>query len=99
MAYVCVLALWCVCGVCAVCVWWVEPAGCSVHLLRSASKWSLGVEPEESIHKALADAILGARHFVYIENQFFISGTAGQGVRNCIGQAIVDRISRAIMAK
>lgn len=70
-----------------------------MHVLRSASKWSLGVDPEESIHKSLVQAIETAQHFVYIENQFFISGNCGQGVRNQVGKALVDRISRAIMAK
>ena len=67
-----------------------------MHVLRSVSKWSLGVSPEESIHNTLVDAISKAEHFVYIENQFFISGNAGDGIRNRVGEAIFERICRAV---
>ena len=68
-------------------------------MLRSVSNWSLGMDPEESIHTAWADAISRAQHFVYIENQFFISANGGNGVQNGIGDALINRISRAIAAR
>lgn len=63
----------------------------------SASRWSAGHETEHSIANAYIDAITNARHFVYIENQFFITATseAQHPITNQIGRAIVDRIVRA----
>lgn len=63
----------------------------------SASRWSAGHATEHSIANAYIDAITNARHFVYIENQFFITATsdAQRPVTNQIGRAIVDRIVRA----
>ncbi|PRP80093.1 hypothetical protein PROFUN_12247 [Planoprotostelium fungivorum] len=68
----------------------------NVQLLRSLSPWSSGYVIENSLHQAYCDMILKSEYYVYIENQFFISGTAGGGVLNKVGQAIVDRVSRAI---
>jgi phospholipase D1/2 len=62
-------------------------------LLRSGGLWSLGLEQtEHSIHTAYLKMISEAEHFIYIENQFFISSTAGDPVKNQIAQALVDRI-------
>jgi phospholipase D1/2 len=63
----------------------------------SASRWSAGHATEHSIANAYIDAITNARHFVYIENQFFITATteAQRPITNQIGRAIVDRIVRA----
>ncbi|KAJ3611020.1 hypothetical protein NHX12_021036 [Muraenolepis orangiensis] len=45
-----------------------------VQILRSASDWSAGIKyHEESIHNAYVHVILHSKHFIYIENQFFIS--------------------------
>ncbi len=71
---------------------------CEVQLLRSASFWSIGQPVEQSIHDAYLHAIHAAEHFIYIENQFFISATDDDGdfcVRNQIARAICDRIIRA----
>jgi phospholipase D1/2 len=66
---------------------------CSCQLLRSGSVWSIGLEEtDSSIHTAYLNMISEAQHFIYIENQFFISGTAGDPVENQIAQALVDRI-------
>ncbi len=83
------------CGV----VWCVCCAGCSVHVLRSVAEWSLGVPGESSIHKAYTAAIESAQHYVYIENQFFISSLAGSGIKNGVAKAILERLRRAIYAK
>jgi phospholipase D1/2 len=66
---------------------------CRCQLLRSGSVWSIGLEEtDSSIHTAYLNLISEAQHFIYIENQFFISGTAGEPVKNQIAQALVDRI-------
>ena len=45
-----------------------------VQTLRSASEWSIGIkETETSILKAYYDLIENSKHYIYIENQFFIS--------------------------
>ena len=46
----------------------------SVQVLRSSSGWSAGIKTtEKSILKAYYDLIQNAKHYIYIENQFFIS--------------------------
>ncbi|CEG46037.1 Phospholipase D, Pi-PXTM-PLD [Plasmopara halstedii] len=70
---------------------------CNVQVCRSVSMWSAGVPTEASIQAAYMDLIANSEHFLYIENQFFISGMDGNGiVRNRILQALVDRIERAV---
>lgn len=45
-----------------------------VHALRSISKWSIGLEQiETSILKAYYDLIENSKHYIFIENQYFIS--------------------------
>ena len=70
-------------------------AECQV--LRSAGSWSLGKDKcEESILSAYYELILDAKYFIYIENQFFISNSAGKPVINTISDALIQRISLAI---
>eukprot|EP01117_Protostelium_nocturnum_P014287 TRINITY_DN5431_c0_g2_i1.p1 TRINITY_DN5431_c0_g2~~TRINITY_DN5431_c0_g2_i1.p1 ORF type:complete len:1630 (-),score=636.68 TRINITY_DN5431_c0_g2_i1:93-4982(-) len=69
---------------------------CNVQIVRSICQWSSGNIHENSMQKAYLDLIENAEHYVYIENQFFVSGTSDRQVRNKIGQALVNRISRAI---
>ncbi|KAL7958708.1 phospholipase D [Trichoderma compactum] len=71
---------------------------CEVQMLRSASNWSLGTDDtEHSIQTAYVHMIEESEHFVYIENQFFITSTEAYGAKivNRIGDALVDRIIRA----
>lgn len=71
---------------------------CEVQILRSASTWSLGITDVEcSIQTAYISMIEESEHFVYIENQFFITSTETLNVKivNRIGDALVDRIIRA----
>ena len=69
---------------------------CECQLVRSAGLWSLGLEStEHSIHSAYLRLIDRADHFIYIENQFFISSTAGKAVKNQVVQALVQRIKVA----
>ncbi len=70
-----------------------------MQLLRSVAQWSLGIDREESIYTAYLHAIQAAAHFVYIENQFFISANAKHGIRNKIADAIIARVSAAILAR
>ncbi|KAI0804784.1 phospholipase D [Irpex lacteus] len=69
---------------------------CRVQVVRSVSDWSHGVLTERSIQNAYIQLILEANHYIYIENQFFISNTSNDGpVKNQIAQALVQRIVRA----
>ncbi|KPP64627.1 phospholipase D2-like [Scleropages formosus] len=63
-------------------------------VLRSVDRWSTGT-CESSIHKAYVHIIENSQHYIYIENQFFISCADGKTVHNEIGDAIVKRILRA----
>jgi phospholipase D1/2 len=71
---------------------------CEVQILRSASDWSLGLtDVEHSIMNAYCKMIEESEHFVYIENQFFITSceTMNTKIVNKIGDAIVERATRA----
>ncbi|XP_036098594.1 phospholipase D1 isoform X3 [Molossus molossus] len=68
----------------------------NVQLLRSAADWSAGIKyHEESIHTAYVHVIENSKHYIYIENQFFISCADYKVVFNKIGDAIAQRILRA----
>ncbi|XP_032356974.1 phospholipase D1a [Etheostoma spectabile] len=67
-----------------------------VQVLRSAADWSAGIKyHEESIHTAYIQVIAKSKHYIYIENQFFISCADNKTVYNKIGDAIIERIIRA----
>ncbi|KAL2206132.1 phospholipase D [Sarocladium strictum] len=71
---------------------------CEVQILRSATTWSLGIDStEKSIQTAYIKMIEDSEHFVYMENQFFITSTDVNNTKitNRIGDALVDRIIRA----
>jgi phospholipase D1/2 len=72
---------------------------CEVQILRSSSTWSTGTPDitEHSIMNAYVKLIHESEHFVYIENQFFIStcDIDGKRIENLIGDALVERIVRA----
>ncbi|KAF8509648.1 phospholipase D [Hysterangium stoloniferum] len=72
---------------------------CELQICRSAGPWSLGTpnKIEHSIQNAYLKAIQLSEHFVYIENQFFITSTVVSDVQieNKIGDALVHRIIRA----
>lgn len=72
----------------------------SCQIVRSCAKWSNGSPLEHSIQDAYIAVIKNSEHFVYIENQFFITATGDQQlpVKNKIGAAIVERILRAARA-
>ncbi|ODV64295.1 phospholipase D ASCRUDRAFT_73949 [Ascoidea rubescens DSM 1968] len=69
-----------------------------IQLLRSSASWSLGLKDiEQSIQNAYLKLIETSEHFVYIENQFFVTACAFDNtiIENRIGDALVDRIIRA----
>ncbi|TFK27984.1 phospholipase D [Coprinopsis marcescibilis] len=72
---------------------------CELQICRSAGPWSMGTpgKIEQSVQNAYLKAIQMSEHFVYIENQFFITSTVVNDVKieNNIGDAIVQRIIRA----
>ncbi|XP_048203075.1 phospholipase D1 isoform X2 [Perognathus longimembris pacificus] len=68
----------------------------TVQLLRSAADWSAGIKyHEESIHSAYVSVIQNSKHYIYIENQFFISCADDKVVFNKVGDAIAQRILKA----
>jgi phospholipase D1/2 len=66
-------------------------------LVRSSADWSSGILTDQSIQNAYIELIRNAKHFVYIENQFFITSTGEQQspIHNMIGRAIVDAVLQA----
>ncbi|KAG9244055.1 hypothetical protein BJ878DRAFT_422221 [Calycina marina] len=66
-------------------------------IVRSSADWSSGILTEHSIQNAYSELIRNAQHYVYIENQFFITATGDQQlpIKNTIGRAIVDAIVAA----
>ncbi|KAI4736194.1 phospholipase D [Aureobasidium sp. EXF-12298] len=69
---------------------------CQIQILRSCTSWSIGTpnKTECSIMNAYVYLITSSEHFVYIENQFFISSCVVEGtqINNKIGDALVERI-------
>uniref|UniRef100_A0A8C2AXM7 Phospholipase n=1 Tax=Cyprinus carpio TaxID=7962 RepID=A0A8C2AXM7_CYPCA len=63
-------------------------------VLRSVDRWSAGT-CEQSILNAYLHVIDNSEHYIYLENQFFISCSDQKNVLNTIGDAIVRRILRA----
>ncbi|KAK6187642.1 hypothetical protein SNE40_005621 [Patella caerulea] len=67
-------------------------------ILRSSSSWSAGIGTiEASIHTAYIHCIENAKHYIYIENQFFVTLIEDETytVLNGIGEALYRRIIRA----
>ncbi|OBZ88286.1 Phospholipase D2 [Choanephora cucurbitarum] len=69
---------------------------CRVQLLRSSARWSSDIEREHSIYNAYMECIAHAKHYIYFENQFFISATQDDKLlRNRIAEALIERIKKA----
>nr|CAG8445707.1 3808_t:CDS:10 [Entrophospora candida] len=71
---------------------------CNVQLLRSSSVWSSGIKTESSIYNTYCHLIRTSEHFIYIENQFFITSSnndPNNTIKNRIGEFIVERIIKA----
>ena len=84
----------------------------NVQVLRSASKWSVGIgKKENSILQGYYQLIDNSKHYLYIENQFFVSKSFNEEereecdyalsdvVENLIAYHIRKRIERAYSAK
>ena len=70
----------------------------NVEIIRSASKWSAGIDkPEHSILNSYYNLIKKAKHYIYIENQFFISRSWNDDEReyndNCINDIVKNKIA------
>ncbi|EPS61308.1 hypothetical protein M569_13489, partial [Genlisea aurea] len=74
---------------------------CSCQVVRSVSQWSAGTSyTEDSIHKAYCTLVEEAEYFIYIENQFFISGLSEDDViQNRVLESLYNRIMRAYSEK
>lgn len=66
-------------------------------IVRSSADWSSGILTDHTIQNAYSEVIRNAQHYVYIENQFFITATGDQQppIHNTIGRSIVDACVRA----
>lgn len=73
----------------------------SCQLVRSVTAWSNGKPLEHSVYNAYIDIIAKSEHFIYLEQQFFITatGTWLGAVWNRVGEAIVQRVLRAAKEK
>ena len=75
----------------------MQTGTCTCQLVVSSSMWSYNYHIyENTIYSAYLHLINLANHFIYIENQFFISSTAGDPVKNQLAQALVDRVKYAV---
>eukprot|EP01080_Neovahlkampfia_damariscottae_P006739 gene6739-10904_t len=74
---------------------------CDIRLLRSVTEWNSGVKTEGSFLESYIKLIENAEHYVYIENQYFISGTEDKknGILNKVAFAIIKRIMKAFNEK
>ncbi len=65
-------------------------------MTRSLSAWSGGIyETESSIQNAYIQLIQQAEHYIYIENQFFVTTCdpiKDSVCKNQIGKALLERI-------
>lgn len=72
----------------------------NVQVLRSFSKWSgLIRQTEDSIQMAYLSLIANSKHYIYIENQFFVSMIDSVDVTNEICKVLYNRIVRAYKEK
>uniref|UniRef100_A0A0N4WZG3 Phospholipase n=1 Tax=Haemonchus placei TaxID=6290 RepID=A0A0N4WZG3_HAEPC len=71
-----------------------------IQVLRSLSNWSgLINQTEDSIQMAYLSLIANSKHFIYIENQFFVSMIDSNDVLNEICKVICNRVIRAYKEK
>ena len=69
---------------------------CNVQVIRSMSKWSGNSFHEKSIEETYVKLIEESLHYIYIENQFFISNTpTNEDAKNRIASSLVARVIRA----
>jgi phospholipase D1/2 len=76
----------------------LTPYHVRAQVLRSISTWSGSMRTEQSIHAAYIETIKRSQFYIYIENQYFCSRTPKSlEIENLVAQAIIERISRAIL--
>ena len=69
----------------------------SVHVLRSVSEWNAGVnQTERSILNEYYHLIRSAKHYIYIENQFFVSKSWNMKERENNEKCINDEVQNKI---
>lgn len=84
----------------------LEQGSMKIQALRSASHWSIGLDTKEnSIYECYLEMISTAQHYIYLENQFFMSSYSADNaaeeanetdiVRNRIAKALYSRILKA----
>ncbi|CAF1294151.1 unnamed protein product [Rotaria sordida] len=72
------------------------PIRIDAQCVRSASFWSCGIRTvERSVANAYIHMIDNAQHFIYIENQFFVTIPEDPAIKNHISDALYRRIIRA----
>ena len=83
----------------------------SLQVLRSGSQWSVGISKTENrILEAMLYANQGAKYYIYIENQFFITSSTNYGDRSSPGgmptsspsdnvEEIKNKVGRALVDK
>ena len=68
-----------------------------VQVLRSACKWSVGINKKEnSILQAYYYLIRNAKHYIYIENQFFVSRAFSEEERKKCPDSLSDVVENLI---
>jgi phosphatidylserine/phosphatidylglycerophosphate/cardiolipin synthase-like enzyme len=71
---------------------------CKCQVVRSYSRWSAGLsETEDGIQEAYKQLINNSQHFIYIENQFFVSacGEKDSVIGNTVVNCLFNRIFKA----
>ena len=69
----------------------------NVQVLRSASRWSVGIkEKENSILQGYYKLIDNAKHYLYIENQFFVSRAFNEEEKNECEYSLSDIVENLI---
>ncbi|UJR30086.1 hypothetical protein I4U23_017627 [Adineta vaga] len=77
-----------------------KPFKVDAQCVRSGARWSLGTKIiETSIQNAYIQMIDAAKHYIYIENQFFITIAQDPQVRNQLAEALFRRIERAHLSQ
>ena len=73
-------------------------SGLTAQVVRSCAEWSCGItRTEASIANAYLSLIANAKHYIYIENQYFISSISLNEPINRVADALYQRLRRAIL--
>ncbi|EFC48698.1 predicted protein, partial [Naegleria gruberi] len=71
---------------------------CNAQLVRSLCKWSGSPRDEQSVYAAYLHLIDNAKHYIYIENQYFIGSTSDLP-KNVIPEYIARKVVEKMKAK